>query len=69
LLHYAAGQKNLEIFNYIAIYVNKYDEKDNNGENPLHYAVMNGTYHIVEALLKVYKSNKLEIDHKNNVKY
>lgn len=65
LLHYACAQKNLQIFNYILNSCKKFDEKDNYGETPLHWAVMRASYHIVSSLLKIYKENRLNINEKS----
>ena len=65
LLHHACAQKNLNIFNYVLSLTTKFDDVDSNGETPLHWAVLRGTYHIAHALLKVYKDNHLNVNAKS----
>jgi len=43
--------------------------RDNNGETPLHWAAVKGSYNILEIILKKYKSLQKVPDPKNNVKY
>ena len=47
LLHHTCTQKNLKVFNLIATHTKNLQERDENGEIPLHWAVMKGTYNIV----------------------
>lgn len=65
LLHHACAQKSLHIFNHVLNLVKKYNELDSNGETPLHWAVFRGTYHIVEALVKMMKEQHINIDPKS----
>lgn len=65
MLHYACAQKNLGIFNHIVGTTKNFEEKDSNGETPLHWAVMKGGYHILEALLKILKQKQCNIDPKS----
>ena len=67
LLHFASCQTNLEIFNTVAKMVKKYDYKiESTYETPLHWAVMKGNFHIVKALVNLYKENEIGVDQKNN---
>jgi ankyrin repeat protein len=65
ILHHAAAQKNIDIFRHILNLITKYNELDSHGEIPLHWAVLKGSYFIVEQCIKVLKENRLEIDHKS----
>ena len=66
-MHHSCTQKNLKVFNLIATHTKNLQEKDENGEIALHWAVMKGTYTIVEELLKLYKKFHLNIDIKSKV--
>ena len=66
LLHFASCQTNLDIFNTVVKMVKKYDHKiQNTLEIPLHWAVMKGNFHIVKALINLYKENQIGLDQKN----
>ena len=67
LLHHTCTQKNLKVFNLIANHTKNLQERDENGEIPLHWAVMKGTYNIVDELIKIYKKFHLDIDIKSKV--
>ena len=67
LLHFASCQTNLEIFNTVVKMVKKYDHKiESTLETPLHWGVMKGNFHIVKALVNLYKENQIGVDQKNN---
>jgi ankyrin repeat protein len=66
LLHFASCQTSLEIFNTVVKMVKKYDYQIQSSlETPLHWAVMKANYHIVKALVTLYKENQIDIDQKN----
>ena len=66
LLHFASCQTSLEIFNTVVKMVKKFDYQIQSSlETPLHWAVMKGNYHIVKALVTLYKENQIDIDQKN----
>ena len=67
LIHYSCSQKNLQIFEHIASRTTNFEYTDVSGETQLHWAVMRGTYHILDSLLKIIKEKNLNIDHKSNV--
>ena len=67
LLHCASCQTNLEIFNTVVKMVKKYDHKIKPTlETPLHWGVMKGNFHIVKALVNLYKENQIGVDQKNS---
>ena len=67
LLHCASCQTNLEIFNTVAKMVKTYDHKIKPSlETPLHWGVMKGNFHIVKALVNLYKENQIGVDQKNS---
>jgi ankyrin repeat protein len=66
ILHHACAQKSIEVFNHILSITKEYNFKDQNGETPLHWAVMRGTFHIVDAIIKCYKQNDIDLDERSN---
>lgn len=65
LLHYAACQTDIGIFNTIVAIMKVYDYKIKPiNENPLHWAVMRSNYNIVKALISLYKKEHIDIDQK-----
>ena len=69
LLHYACSQKNIEVFRFIAKNSKNYDFKDDSEETALHWAVMKGSYHIIDELIHHIKENNCLINPRNKVKY
>jgi ankyrin repeat protein len=67
LIHYACAQKNIQIFNHIAKLACNFEFVDSSGETPLHWVAIRGTYHILNALLKILKERQINIDPKSNV--
>ena len=66
LLHFAVCQSSLEVFKTIANLTKKYDYQiESTLETPLHWAALKGNYYIVKELIKLYKENQIELDHKN----
>lgn len=66
LLHFAACQSDMEIFNMVAKMVKVYDYQIASSlETPLHWAVMRGNFNIVKALVTAYKDRQIDIDIKN----
>ena len=66
LLHFAACQNDMEIFNMVAKMVKVYDYQISSSlETPLHWAVMRGNYNIVKALVTAYKDKQIDLDIKN----
>jgi ankyrin repeat protein len=68
LIHYACAQKSISIFNHISKLINNFEFVDSSGETPLHWAVIRGTYHILNALIRILKERNINIDSKSNVR-
>lgn len=67
LLHYACSQRNLEILKFVIKHSKAFDFKDENDETALHWAVMKGSYHIIEELIFHIKENNAQINPRNKV--
>lgn len=68
MLHYACNHKSTKILNLILSLNTDIEFKDSNGETPLHWATVKGSYNILEIILKKYKNLQKVPDPKNNVK-
>lgn len=65
LLHFAACQTNIDIFNTVVSIMKVYDFKIKPiNETPLHWAVMRSNFNIVKALIVLYKKEHIDIDQK-----
>jgi ankyrin repeat protein len=67
LLHYACSQRNLEILKFVIKNSKTFDYKDENEETALHWAVMKGSYHIIEELISNIKETNAQINPRNKV--
>lgn len=67
LLHYSCAQRNIDILRFIMKHNKNFDHKDDSDETALHWAIMKGSYHIIEELIIHLKENNCDINPRNKV--